>query len=59
MSSVATTTAQDVTLDLYQISGTEPVGVDNAREMSLFPPSSPNEPVVLYDGEVVLRQLDE
>ena len=42
--------------DLHQTSGTEPIGVNNASPLSLFPPSSPNEPVVLYDGEVVLRQ---
>ena len=30
--------------------------MDNAGPLSLLPQSSPNEPVVLYDGEVVLGQ---
>ena len=42
--------------DLHQTTATEPIGVDNSRSLSLLPQPAPNEPVVLYDGEVVLRQ---
>ena len=43
-------------MDRRQTPGTAPIGVDDSGRLSLFPQSSPNEPVVLYEGDVVLRQ---
>ena len=42
--------------DLHQTTATEPIGVDNSGSLSLLPQPAPNEPAVLHDGEVVLRQ---